>query len=102
MYAVIETGGKQLKVSVGDNVYVEKLNVDAGKDVTFDKVLLISDNDTKVGTPYLDGASVNAKVVKHGLNKKIKVFTYKAKTNQKRMLGHRQPYTLVEITAINA
>ncbi|MGI6644309.1 MAG: 50S ribosomal protein L21 [Bacilli bacterium] len=102
MYAVIETGGKQLKVAVGEKVYVEKLNAEVGSEVVIDKVLFINDEKSKVGTPYIKGATVNAKVEKHGLGKKIKVFTYKAKTTQKRMLGHRQPYTLLTITAINS
>ncbi len=103
MYAIIETGGKQVHVAVGDKVFVEKLETEEGKTHTFDKVLLIGSEKAKakVGTPYLKGATVTANVVKHGKGKKIKVFTYKAKTNQKRMLGHRQPYTLVEIATIN-
>ena len=99
MYAVIETGGKQYKVEQGSVIYVEKLAVEAGNEVTFEKVLLV---DGKVGTPYVKGATVTGNVVKHGKNKKITVFTYKAKKNEKRKLGHRQQFTKVEITAINA
>lgn len=99
MYAVIETGGKQYKVEQGSVIYVEKLAVEAGNEITFEKVLLV---DGKVGTPYVKGATVTGNVVKHGKNKKITVFTYKAKKNEKRKLGHRQQFTKVEITAINA
>ena len=99
MYAVIETGGKQYKVEQGSVIYVEKLAVEAGNEVTFEKVLLV---DGKVGTPYVKGATVTGNVVKHGKNKKITVFTYKAKKSEKRKLGHRQQFTKVEITAINA
>ena len=99
MYAVIETGGKQYKVEQGSVIYVEKLAVEAGNEVTFEKVLLV---DGKVGTPFVKGATVTGNVVKHGKNKKITVFNYNAKKNEKRKLGHRQQYTKVEITAINA
>ena len=99
MYAVIETGGKQYKVEQGSVIYVEKLAVEAGNEITFEKVLLV---DGKVGTPYVKGATVTGNVVKHGKNKKITVFTYKAKNSEKRKLGHRQQFTKVEITAINA
>ncbi|OQA79539.1 MAG: 50S ribosomal protein L21 [Tenericutes bacterium ADurb.Bin239] len=100
MYAIIETGGKQIKVAAGDVIYVEKLDVTEGDEYVFDKVLLVGGKKAKVGTPYVKGATVSAKVVKQGLNRKIKVFTYKSKTNQKRMLGHRQPYTCLEIVEI--
>lgn len=100
MYAIIETGGKQLKVSAGEVIFVEKLDVEEGSTYNFEQVLLISDKKAKVGTPYVKGAVVTAKVLKHGLNRKLKVFTYKAKTNHKRMLGHRQPYTSLEILEI--
>ncbi len=103
MYAVIETGGKQYKVETGDVIYIEKLDVEADSDITFDKVLAVgTDDGIKVGTPYVDGASVAAKAVKNGKAKKITVFTYKPKKNEKRKMGHRQPYTKVEIGAINA
>lgn len=102
MYAIVETGGKQVKVAVGDKIFVEKLDVTEGEVYTLDKVLLVGDKKTKVGTPYVKGATVSANVVKHGLGKKIRVYTYKPKANVKRRLGHRQPYTCLEITSINA
>ena len=101
MYAVIETGGKQYRVTKGDVIYVEKLDVEAEKTVQFDKVLTILDGDTtKVGTPNVEGASVSGKVLKHGKSKKVTVFTYRSKKDSKRRMGHRQQYTKVEITAI--
>ena len=103
MYAVIETGGKQYKVEAGDVLYIEKLAVEENADVTFDKVVAVGAEDgIKVGTPYVEGASVSAKALKNGKAKKVTVFTYKPKKNEKRKLGHRQPYTKVEISAINA
>lgn len=103
MFAVIETGGKQYKVNEGDIIFVEKLGADEGSSITFDKVLAVSDGtDFKVGAPYVDGASVSANVVKNGKAKKIYVMTYKPKKGEKRKLGHRQPYTKVQISAINA
>ncbi|MCI8590414.1 MAG: 50S ribosomal protein L21 [Clostridiales bacterium] len=101
MYAVIETGGKQYKVNEGDIVFIEKLETEEGSSVTFDKVLAVSDGSAiKVGSPYVDGASVEANVVKNGKGKKIYVMTYKPKKNEKRKMGHRQPYTKVQITTI--
>ncbi|MBR6872771.1 MAG: 50S ribosomal protein L21 [Ruminococcus sp.] len=103
MYAVIETGGKQYQVNVGDDVFIEKLDVEADEAVTFDKVLALGgDGKTVIGAPYVEGATVSAKVVKNGKAKKITVFTYKPKKGEKRKLGHRQPYTKVKIEAINA
>ena len=103
MYAIIETGGKQYKVQNGDVIFVEKLEVEADSEITFDKVIAIgADDGIKVGAPYVDGASVSAKVLKNGKGKKIVVATYKPKKNEKRKMGHRQPYTKVEISAINA
>ena len=103
MYAVIETGGKQYQVKEGDVVFIEKLDVEAEQTVTFDKVVAVnSDNGIKVGAPYVDGAKVEAKVVKNGKSKKIIVFTYKAKKSEKTKQGHRQPYTQVKIEAIKA
>lgn len=103
MYAIIETGGKQVRVEVGQKIFVEKLNVEENKSVAFDKVLLVADKEVKVGTPYVEGAKVTAKVVKNGLGKKIRIYKYKAKHNSaRRMIGHRQPYTCVVIEAINA
>ena len=103
MYAVIETGGKQYKVEAGQELYIEKLDVEADAKVTFDKVLAVGGDDgIKVGSPYVKGAKVNAKVIKNGKAKKITVFTYKPKKNEKRKMGHRQPYTKVSITDIKA
>ena len=102
MYAVIVTGGKQYKVAEGDVLYIEKLGVDADSEVTFDNVLAVStDKGFKAGKDAAK-ATVNAKVLKNGKGKKITVFTYKPKKNEKRKMGHRQPYTKVEITKINA
>ena len=101
MYAVIEACGKQYKVTKGDVVFFEKLEAEEGKKVTFDKVVLLSDDKkVEVGAPYVKGIKVEGKVVAHGKAKKIVVFKYKAKKNYKRKQGHRQPYTKVEITAI--
>ena len=103
MYAVIETGGKQYRVNVGDTIYVEKLKVEDGSDFSFDKVIAVGKDDgIVVGAPYVDGATVSAKVIKSGKSKKITVFTYKPKKDSKRKIGHRQPYTKLEIKAINA
>ncbi|MBQ5994293.1 MAG: 50S ribosomal protein L21 [Clostridia bacterium] len=103
MYAIIVTGGKQYKVENGDVIFVEKLDAEDNAEVTFDKVLAVgTDDGIKVGAPYVDGAKVSAKVLKSGKGKKITVFTYKPKKNEKRKMGHRQPYTKVEISAINA
>ena len=103
MYAIIVTGGKQYKVEAGDAVFIEKLDVEAGDEVTFDKVAAVGKDDgIVVGAPYVEGATVTAKVEKNGKGKKVTVFTYKSKKNEKRKKGHRQPYTKVEITAINA
>ena len=102
MYAVIETGGKQYKVSEGDVIFVEKLGAEEGESVTIDKVLIIGNDDKiTVGTPAVDGASVEAKVLKNGKAKKIYVFKMKRKKNYRRKIGHRQPYTKLEITEIN-
>ena len=101
MKAVIVTGGKQYTVSEGDVLYIEKLGVEAEETVKFDQVLAVLDGEnTKVGTPVVEGACVEAKVVKNGKAKKIVVFRYKAKKNEKKKIGHRQPYTKVEITKI--
>ena len=102
MYAIIETGGKQYKVSSGDVLFIEKLEADADTTVTFDKVVAVSNDETlSVGAPYVEGASVEAKVLKNGKAKKITVFTYKPKKGKQRKLGHRQPYTKVQIETIN-
>ncbi len=102
MYAIIETGGKQYKVQEGDVVFVEKLDAVEGNEVNFDKILaLATEKGLEVGMPYIKDASVNAKVLNHGKEKKIIVFKYKAKKNYKRKQGHRQPYTKVQIEKIN-
>jgi large subunit ribosomal protein L21 len=103
MYAVIETGGKQYQVKEGDTIFIEKLDAQADEKVSFDKVVAVGkDNGLTVGAPYVDNASVEAKVLKNGKAKKITVFTYKPKKGEKRKMGHRQPYTQVQIEAIKA
>ncbi|HSP21785.1 MAG TPA: 50S ribosomal protein L21 [Planococcus sp. (in: firmicutes)] len=101
MYAIIETGGKQIKVEAGQEIYVEKLTGEAGDVITFDKVLFVSGDDSKIGVPFVEGATVTAKVVKTGKGKKITVFKYKAKKNYRKKQGHRQPYTKLTVDAIN-
>ena len=101
MKAIIVTGGKQYTVSEGDVLFVEKLNVEAEETVKFEQVLAVVDGETvKIGTPVVEGAAVEAKVVKNGKGKKIDIIRYKAKKGEKRHIGHRQPYTKVEITKI--
>ncbi len=102
MYAIIATGGKQYKVSEGDTLKVEKLGAEAGSKFTFDQVLLVSGDDVKVGSPTVDGASVEATVVGDGKAKKITVYKYKRKTGYHKKNGHRQQYTEVKIDKINA
>ena len=102
MYAIVETGGKQIKVAVGDKIYVEKLDAEAGKDVTLEKVLFVGGEKTVVGNPYIKDATVLCKVEKQGLSKKIIVYKYKSKANERKTHGHRQPYTCLVIKAINA
>lgn len=102
MYAIIETGGKQIKVEEGQEIYIEKLDVEAGESVSFDNVLMIGGDDVKVGAPYVEGATVTATVEKHGRQKKILVFKMKRRKNYRRKQGHRQPYTKVKIEKINA
>ena len=102
MQAIIVTGGKQYNVSEGDTLFIEKLPVEAGDAVTFDQVLAIVDGEnTKFGAPVVEGAKVEAKVVKNGKGKKIRVFKYKAKKGYHTRQGHRQPYTKVEIGKIS-
>ena len=102
MYAVIQTGGKQYRVQQGDVIFVEKINAQADEAVTFDEVLLVgNDGETKIGTPVVEGANVEGKVLAQVKSKKIVVYKYKAKKNERKKQGHRQPYTKVEITAIN-
>ena len=101
MYAIIETGGKQYRVQNGDQIAVEKLNIEDGKKVVFDKVLVLGEGaDVKVGTPYLDATTVEGKVIETGKGKKVVIFKYKAKKDYRKKQGHRQPYTLVEITSV--
>ncbi|MBQ1506816.1 MAG: 50S ribosomal protein L21 [Ruminococcus sp.] len=102
MYAVIQTGGKQYKVTNDEVIFIEKLDVEAQDKVTFDVVAIGSDDGIKVGNPLLKGAKVTAEVVKNGKGKKIRVATYKPKKGEKRTKGHRQPYTQVKITSIEA
>ena len=101
MFAIIETGGKQYKVNEGDTIFVEKLDVAEGETVVFDSVKALSrEGALKVGTPNVEGAKVTATVLKNGKGKKIVIFKYKSKKNEKKKMGHRQPYTKVQITAI--
>lgn len=101
MYAIFKTGGKQLKAEVGQKLFIEKLNIEDGQEVIFEEVLLVGENGkVKVGTPYVKGAKVTAKVVKNGKAKKVLVFKYKSKSNYHILKGHRQPYTQIEITNI--
>ena len=101
MYAIIETGGKQYRVQNGDQIAVEKLNIADGEKVVFDKVLVAGEGaDIKVGAPYVD-TTVEGKVIESGRGKKVVIFKYKAKKDYRKKQGHRQPYTLVEITAID-
>ena len=101
MKAIIVTGGKQYTVAEGDVIFVEKLGVEAEETVKFEQVLAVRDGEnTKFGAPVVEGACVEAKVVKNGKGKKITVFKYKPKKNEKKKIGHRQPYTKVEITKI--
>ena len=101
MKAVIVTGGKQYTVAEGDVLYIEKLEVEAEATVKFDQVLAILDGEnSKIGAPVVEGASVEAKVVKNGKGKKIHILKYKPKKGEKKKIGHRQPYTKVEITKI--
>ena len=101
MYAIIETGGKQYTVEAGNKLRVEKLDAKEGDVVTFDKVVFVSGDEPKVGTPYVEGAKVEAKVLAQDKAKKVIVYKYKAKKNERKKKGHRQPYTLVEISGIN-
>ncbi len=103
MYAIIETGGKQYKVTEGSVIKVEKLKVEAGETVTFDKVLLVEDSGKiKVGKPYLEGATVTADVIGDGKNKKVIIYKYKPKKGFHKKKGHRQPFTQLTIGKINA
>ena len=102
MYAIIKTGGKQVKVEVGQTIFVEKLDVEDGAKVTFDEVVLVGGEETKVGTPLVEGATVEATVEKQGRDKKVVTFRYRRRKDSHRKQGHRQPYTKLTIDAINA
>lgn len=102
MYAIIEAGGKQYKVEKGDTIFIEKLSTDEGANVDFKVVALANEGNLTLGSPYIDSAKVSAKVLKNGKGKKITVFTYKPKNGKNRKLGHRQPYSKVQIEEINA
>ncbi|CAM3577610.1 50S ribosomal protein L21 [Erysipelothrix urinaevulpis] len=101
MYAIIETGGKQVRVEKGQTIYVEKLDLEEGEEIVFDTVVAVKNRALKIGTPYVSGASVTAKVDKHGKGKKITIFKYTAKeVSSRRKQGHRQPYTRLIIEDI--
>ena len=100
MYAIVKTGGKQYCVEVGKKISVEKLDVEVGNEVTLDEVLFIGGDKVEIGAPFVKGAKVTAKVLEQGKGKKIRIFKYKAKSNYRRRQGHRQPFTLLEVTAI--
>ena len=103
MHAIIETGGKQYKVTEGDTLFIEKLEAEAGQAITFDKVLAILDGEKATfGTPVVEGACVEATIVKNGKGKKIRIFKYNPKKGYRKRQGHRQPYTKVQIGAIQA
>jgi len=101
MYAIVETGGKQVKVVVGESIFVEKLEAAEGETYTFDKVVLVSDDKVLVGNPYVKGATVTAKVEKQGRGKKIVIFKYRPKKHSASKKGHRQAYTKLVVEAIN-
>ena len=102
MFAIFVTGGKQYKVAEGDVIFVEKLGLAEGEKVTFDKVLCVNGETLSVGTPYVEGATVVASVLKNGKSKKLDVIKYKAKKNEKKKIGHRQDYTKIQIQKIEA
>ncbi len=103
MYAIIETGGKQVKVEKGQEIYVEKLDSEPGDKVTFENVLFVSnDGDVKTGTPFVESATVEGTVEKHGRQKKVVTYRYQRRKNKHKKQGHRQPYTKVTIDEINA
>ncbi|WP_018658873.1 50S ribosomal protein L21 [Allofustis seminis] len=102
MYAIIQTGGKQFTVTEGQEIFVEKLAGEAGETITLDEVLFVGGDDAKVGAPFVDGASVEAEIVKHGRGKKVVTYRYHRRKDSHRKQGHRQPYTKLMIKAINA
>lgn len=99
MFAIFQTGGKQYKVQQGENIYVEKLDKKPGEVVVFNEIMMV---DSKIGNPYVSGASVSAKVVKHGKQKKIRIIKFKSKKHHLKRQGHRQPYTQLVIESIKA
>jgi len=103
MYAVIKTGGKQYRVSEGDRLKVESLSADAGSDISLDQVLMVgSGDDVTVGAPLVSNASVSARVLEHGRGKKVRIVKFKRRKHYRRQMGHRQNYTELQITGINA
>jgi len=103
MYAVVKTGGKQYRVNSGDTLKVEKLNAEVGDTVAFDEVLMVNDGkSTKIGTPLVDGAKVQAKVVAHGRGDKVKIFKFNRRKHYRKTQGHRQSYTEIQIDSIAA
>lgn len=102
MYAIIETGGKQLKVEEGQTIFVEKLDAAEGESVTFDKVVFVGGNEVKVGSPHVEGATVTAKVDAHGRGEKVIIFKMKRRKGYRRKQGHRQPFTKLSVEKINA
>ncbi len=102
MYAIIAAGGRQYRVSQGDVIYIDKVNQEADSTISFDVLMIGGEGDVKVGNPLIDGAKVEGKVLAQVKGEKIIVYKYKSKKDSKRKIGHRQPYTKVEITAINA
>lgn len=102
MYAIVETGGKQYRVTPGDLLQVELLKVEKGEKLSLDKVLLVAGDDgVKIGNPFLEGATVDATIMDHGKSKKVLVFKYKSKKNYRRLRGHRQNFTEIRIDSIN-
>lgn len=101
MYAVIKTGGKQLIVEEGDTIYVEKLDVEVGTTYTFEEVFFVGGEESKIGNPTVEGATVTAKVEKQGKEKKVVVYKYNPKKHYHKKQGHRQPYTKLTVESIN-
>lgn len=102
MYAIMQTGGKQYRVQEGDIVYVEKLDLLEGDSIDLDVLLLSGENGIRIGSPLVDGAKINAKILAHGKGEKIVIYKYKAKKNYRRKQGHRQPFTKLEVVTINS
>ena len=102
MYAIIETGGKQYKVEQGDVIYIEKLNNEAGSTIEFDRILAVAGDTMTVGNPIVSGAKVSGTILDHGKSKKVVVFKYKAKKNDRKKQGHRHQYTKLQIDEIKA